>query len=354
VRRRKELGNINIMDVTLRDGSYAINFQFSNADVKIIGGALERLGYSYIEIGHGMGLGASSPQNGVSLNEDIEYLTSAKENIKKAKYGMFCIPGIASIEDIEIAAEYGCSFLRIGTNVNSIKESKEYIKKAKECGLIVMANYMKSYAMEPIDFAEQVLKSESYGADLVYIVDSAGSMFPKDIENYYSAIRKVSNIGVGFHGHDNLGLALSNSLFAAGLGIEFIDCSLQGLGRSSGNTSTELFTICAQKLGYDFDIDYKKLLLISKKLVYPLVKRHGINPVDVMCGISGFHTSYLRYIHKQSALYGVDPLTLIEEYCKVDRIGLEEDILANTAKILPVQLESFSNINFVDYFGNEQ
>lgn len=241
---------IDIMDVTLRDGSYAINFQFSTADVKIIGSELETLGYQYIEIGHGMGLGASSPKNGIALNSDWEYLNAAKESIKNANYGVFCIPGIASIEDIEKAAEYGMKFIRIGTNVDKIETSKEYIKKAKECGLEVMANYMKSYAMPPKEFAHQVLRSEQYGADIVYLVDSAGSMFPEDIECYYHAVREKTNLRLGFHAHDNLGLALSNSLFAAELGFELIDTSLQGLGRSAGNASTELFTICGMKKVY--------------------------------------------------------------------------------------------------------
>ena len=156
-----------IMDVTLRDGSYAVNFQFSTADVKIIGKELDELGYSYIEIGHGMGLGASSPKNGVALNTDWEYLEAAKESVKNSKIGMFCIPGIAKKEDIKKAQELGMDFVRIGTNVDKVKESKEYIEEAKNCGLEVMANYMKSYAMSPSDFVKQVMMSEEYGADVV-------------------------------------------------------------------------------------------------------------------------------------------------------------------------------------------
>ncbi len=343
-----------IMDVTLRDGSYAVNFQFSTADVKIIGKELDELGYPYIEIGHGMGMGASSHKNGIALNTDWEYLEAAKDSIKQAKVGMFCIPGIAKLEHIRKAKELGLDFVRIGTNVDRVQESKEYIQEAKKYGMEVMANYMKSYAMNPKDFVKQVLLSEQYGADVVYLVDSAGSMLPNDIVEYYKAIREKSQIRLGFHGHNNLGLALSNSLLAEELGFDLIDTSLQGLGRSSGNASTELFTICSMKKGAKININYKRLLMFSNKIIAPYIKNKGINSIDTICGVAGFHTSYLQVIHKVAALYSVDPLELIEEYSKLDQLNMNEDKLRDIAKGLSENIDSFINVNFVDYFGHEQ
>ena len=340
------------MDVTLRDGSYVNRFQFSCAEQKIITSALEKVGYEYIEIGHGMGLGASTPQNGIALQTDREYLETAQKFLKKAKYGMFCIPGVASLEDVDMAAQYGVQFLRIGTNVDQVEKSKEYIERAKKYGICVMTNYMKSYAVSPEFFARQVQKSVSYGADVVYVVDSAGSMMPEEIEKIYYKVRQVSNVTLGFHGHDNLGLAMANSIKAADLGFEFIDCSLQGMGRSSGNTSTELFTICANKRGYSVDIDIMKLLEISKKYVYPMMKR--LEPLDVMCGATGFHTSYLGSIHKVAGTYGVNPLLLMEKYTQIDQLNVDEKKLEEIAKELPEDAESMSIVDFSKYFGDEQ
>ena len=174
--------DIKIMDVTLRDGSYANHFQFSLAQQKAITQGLEELGIEYIEIGHGMGLGASSRRNGIALHSDDEYLGMAQRTLKKAKYGMFCIPGIATLEDIVKAHRYGADFIRVGTNVTEIEQSKPYIYKAKELGMTVMANYMKVYAVSPKIVAEQVVKSQNLGADYVYMVDSAGCMLPKELE----------------------------------------------------------------------------------------------------------------------------------------------------------------------------
>lgn len=340
------------MDVTLRDGSYVNHFQFSCAEQKVITTALESVGFNYIEIGHGIGLGASTPKNGIALQSDREYLETAQRTLRKAKYGMFCIPGIASLEDVDLAAEYGVGFLRIGTNVDEVEKSKEYIERAKKHGIYVMTNYMKSYAVSPEFFAMQVKKSVDYGADIVYVVDSAGSMMPEEIERIYDRVRMCSDISLGFHGHDNLGLAMANSIKAADLGFEFIDCSLQGMGRSAGNTSTELFTICANKRGYDIDVDVMKLLEISKKYVFPMMKR--LDPIDVMCGVTGFHTSYLGAIHKVAGTYGVNPLLLMAEYTKFDQLNMDVKKLEEIAKELPEDAESLAIVDFSRYFGDEQ
>lgn len=345
---------VQLMDVTLRDGSYAVNFQFSCQDVRMIGRALEESGINLVEIGHGMGLGASSVKNGLALNTDEEYLQTAQETFKKAQYGMFCIPGVATLEDIDMAASYGMGFIRIGTNVNEVTKSEKYIERAKKCGMTVFANYMKSYTVSPQMFAENVDLSMKYGADAIYIVDSAGGMFQDDIAKYYNAVREKSDISVGFHGHNNLGLAVSNSLYAAEIGIEYVDASLQGLGRSAGNASLELLVACLMKKYGTDKYDCKKLLMTGKKMVYPLMHEKGLNPLDVYSGLAEFHSSYMSYIHKYAGTYSVNPLELIYQYCQYDKVDMDEEKLKEIAKQLPREDIVLSDFAFNDYIGNEQ
>ena len=314
-----------IMDVTLRDGSYAINFQFSELDTKKISKSLEVSNVEYIEIGHGMGLDASNINNGFALCTDDEYLISARDVLSKSKYGMFCIPTYARLESLNKLKEYGASFVRVGSNVIDVDNTKEYIMLAKKIGLEVMANYMKSYAATPLAFAENVKKSESYGADYVYIVDSAGSMNKDTIYRYYEAIRKVSNIKLGFHGHNNLGLAVANSLYAKDLGFDIIDTSILGLGRSAGNAATELFIGNLIKNDGIETYNLKSILDCANKYVQPLLK-HIPNALDLYCGIAEFHTSYIKYIHKYASKYGINPLDLIIEYSKYDKVNMDENV----------------------------
>lgn len=344
-----------IMDVTLRDGSYAINFQFTEHDTRKIGRVLEQSGIPYVEIGHGMGLNASSYKNGVALCSDEEYLASAQEAYQKCQFGMFCIPGIAKVEDLDLLKKYGASFVRVGCNIDKIDTSEPYVKRAKELGLMVAANYMKSYTATEEEFEACVKKSMSYGADYVYVVDSAGYMLPEDIKKYYDVIQRVGGPKAGFHGHNNLGLANSNSLYAAKIGFDLIDCSLQGLGRGAGNAATELLVALFQ---IEFDAqgyDEKKLVQFSEAYVNPLVRNSGLYGLDIYCGIAGFHSSYMKYIHRIASKYSVNPYDLIMKYCEYDKINMNTAKLEEIAKTLPKDFDiNFSQFGFGRYIGNEQ
>lgn len=344
-----------ILDTTLRDGSYAINFRFDSYMTRKICAALQAVGVKYIEIGHGVGFRGSECGHGQSTQTDAEYLEAASSVLNEAKFGMFCIPGIAKLEDVDLGSKYGMQFIRIGTNVTSISDSETFIKRAKENGLFVCSNFMKSYALTPSQFASKVKEAISYGTDLVYIVDSAGGMFPKDITNYYEAVRKETNIPLGFHGHNNLSMANINSVHALDLGFSLVDSSLQGLGRSSGNAHTETLILMLKKLGYKSNIDMIKLLDIGFHLINPLIQNKGTNPLDAMCGYADFHSSYMHKIHKLASKYSVSPLLLILEACKIDKVDVDEMKLDIIAQHLQHDEQlNLCEYNFERYFGSEQ
>jgi len=346
---------IKILDTTLRDGSYAVNFSFSSSDTSTICKKLENCGLEYIEIGHGTGLGSSERGFGKAAHTDEEYMIAAENSLQKSKYGMFCIPGIARLEDLDKCAEHNMGFVRIGTDVTKIEQSEDFIKKAKDYGILVAANYMKSYALEPEKFANKVLLSEKYGADIVYVVDSAGGMFQEDIEKYYNSIRKVSNILLGFHGHDNLGMAIANSIFAAELGFEWVDSSLQGLGRSSGNATTEILTMALIKKGYDIGINFFKLLEVGQNNIQRMIRNKGKMPLDIVAGFADFHSSFMPHILEFSSKYKIDPARLIIEITKMDKVEMDRKALEKIAKELGgISFDYEIRFNPDDYFGGEQ
>lgn len=345
----------NILETTLRDGSYAINFSFTSSDTSIICKGLEDAGFEYIEIGHGVGLNASNTGNGQAVQTDEEYMIAAESVLKQAKYGMFCIPGIARLEDIDLAAKHNMRFIRIGTNATEVPESEEYVKRAKDYDMFVAANFMKSYALAPDKFVNMVKLSEKYGSDLIYIVDSAGGMFTDDIKRYYEAIRKVSDIPLGFHGHDNLGLAISNSIEAVNMGFEFVDSSLQGIGRSAGNASTEILVAALFKMGYELNIDFMEVLHIGQKYIQPLMTTNGKKLLDIVAGYSEFHSSYMHYIQKYSAKYCINPAILIIETCKIDKVHVNDELVDKVARRIKKDEEVYlGKYDFSRYVGREQ
>ncbi len=341
---------MKILDTTVRDGSYAIDFKFTCDDVIDIIKRLEYLGFEYIEIGHGQGLNASSPEHGISLHTDVEYMEAARKTLTKSKYGFFCIPGIARLEDLHIAKEHGVSFVRVGVNANQVELAEEYVKEAKKLGMEVMVNFMKSYIVSPEEFAMNAVKAESYGADFVYIVDSAGCMLQEEIGKYYDAVREKSNIKLGFHGHNNLGMAVANSVYCADKGFDMIDCSLQGLGRSLGNASTEMTVMTLKKKGYPIDIDIPCLLEYGYMLLRNVSKKELQNPLGLVCGYAGFHSGFLKDIYRCCEEKKVDPMRLIIAYSEIDQRGMDREKLNEVADKLPKDLDRHP-YSFRDYFS---
>jgi 4-hydroxy 2-oxovalerate aldolase len=324
-----------IMDCTLRDGSYVNNFQFTLKDTKKICEKLDQSGIEFIEVGHGIGLGASRNTKFKAKESDVNYCKAAKESTKKSKLGVFAIPNIASLDDIRKAKDNGMDFVRIGTNVENYKDAVKFIELARKLNLLVCVNFMKSYVLNPNDFSILCNNAYNSGGQIIYIVDSAGGMLTEEIENYYKYIKKKNKkINIGFHGHDNLGLALKNTLKACDMNFSIVDTSLQGLGRSAGNCSTEQLLAVLKKKGIGTKIDYFSLIDFSEKYIAPIIKNKHIKSIDLISGISMFHSSYLPLIEKYSKKYKVDPRRLIELVSKVSKSDAEEKTVNNIAKII--------------------
>ena len=343
---------MNILDTTIRDGSYAVNFKFSLKDVKDIVHKSCNIGIKYIEVGHGMGLNASSPQYGVAMQSDEEYMFAAKSVAGDAKIGVFCNPNIASLNDVVNAKKCNIDFIRIGMTVNDYKKAIPFIRKCREEDIFVFANFMKTYAFEPVDFAEASKALYEEGAQCVYIVDSAGSMTAEEIGKYIDATRNVCDVMLGYHGHNNLGLAVSNSLYCVKRGMEFIDCSFQGLGRSVGNASIEQVVMALEKYGYKTGFDIPKVLEYGYSSLRTIVHDKLVNPLDYVCAYAGFHSGFLKSIYKCCNEKNVDPLRLIIAYCENDKVTMDYSKLCQVADKLPPDLED-NPYGFGEYFSEK-
>ena len=326
---------MKILDTTIRDGSYAVNFQFSCKDVADLVGKSQRIGIEYIEIGHGQGLNASSYEHGFAMQTDEEYMDAAREVADKSKLGFFCIPGIARIEDIIKAKEHGMDFIRIGVSVQNYEDAKPFIYQCKKVGLEVFVNFMKSYATFPEQLGEAAADAYENGVNCVYIVDSAGSMSATDIGEYIAAMRERSDVGIGFHGHNNLGLAVDNTLYCIKKGVEFIDCTFQGLGRSLGNAPLEQVIMVMERRGYHTGFDIPRVLEYGYAGLRNIVRKELVNPLDYMCGYAGFHSGFLKEIYKCCSEKKVDPLRLILAYSEENKMTMDYGRLCEVADTLP-------------------
>lgn len=341
---------MKILDTTVRDGSYAVDFKFSCKDVRNLVSKSAKIGIEYIEIGHGLGLNASSEKYGHSLQSDVEYMEAARAVAGNSKLGFFCIPGIARLEDVVIAKAHGMDFIRVGIAVNEHKSAYSYIEQAREEGMEIFVNFMKTYGTTPGEFAEAAKTVHEKGAECVYIVDSAGYMNSEEIGRYIDAARAVSDVKLGFHGHNNLGLAVENTYYCVTKGIDFIDCTYQGLGRSLGNASLEQMVMVLEKNGYSTGFDIPRVLEYGYAGLKDIVRDKLVNPLDYVCGYAGFHSSFIKDIYRCCNEKQVDPLRLIIAYAKDNKLTMDYDRLCRVADSLPKDLED-NPYGFGEYFS---
>jgi len=342
-----------ILDCTLRDGSYAVNFKFTKNDTHLIAKNLSESGIDLIEIGHGLGVGASSKTKYKSKYSDFDHM-QVVNNIKNIKWGAFCIPGIADLEDIKKSLDYKPNFFRVGSNLEDYKKQDSFINLLKKNKIMVCSNLMKSYTLKPKQFAKIAIQMVNMGADIVYIVDSAGGMSGDEVAQYFYEIKSInSKIKLGFHGHNNLGLANSNALLAEKLGFDIIDCTLQGIGRSAGNTVLEQFVACLIKKKIS-NFNLFKLLDLSEDIIIQKYKYCKIDSLDLIMGMSLFHSSYINIIKNISKRYNVDPRKLVIYCSKVNIKETNEKIAIKCAKKLAKQRKRKWKSFYKEYLGGEQ
>lgn len=326
----------DILEVTLRDGSYLIDFQFTAQDTAVIASALETVGFRWIEVGHGLGLNASASGKGRAAATDEEYLEAAAEAVKTAHWGMFFIPGIGREDDLRLAARYGMHFVRIGTNVTEVDRAEGFIKQTKDLGMFVSYNGMKSYAVSPVQWGRCAAAAHGWGADIVCLVDSAGGMQPDDVSAYLKAARSQSPGPLGFHGHDNLSLSMANTLRAIDDGAVLVDSSLQGMGRSAGNAITEVLVAVLKKRGLLPEIDMKAVMDAGAGLIRPLMGRRGVDPLAVTSGYANFHSSFTPKVQRYAEKHGVDVRDLIVRLCEEDLVSAPDDLLERLGRELAI------------------
>ncbi len=326
-----------VFDCTIRDGSNAVDFNFSEETFRAIISALDKSGVGYIDLGHGLGLGARDKCGKPGILSEQEYLDIAKEEIKKAKYGMFFLAKFGDKKHIDMLADNGCNFIRIGSNITEVDEVEQYVRHAKERGLYVNICLMKGYAVDIDDYIEIVKKVDSWKLDLITVMDSAGTMMPYEVrQRIVQGTLNTRNAEMGFHAHNNLQMGVANILTAVESGATSIDVSVGGLGRSSGNAPTEIVALVLKRYGYNVNLDYKILSDLNDNTIYPLLK--GVNRFsseELTFGYSGFHSGFYPLVKKVMENYKhIDVRDLIIAMSEKEKVAVDEQLIIEVAESL--------------------
>ncbi|MBM7599213.1 4-hydroxy 2-oxovalerate aldolase [Virgibacillus halotolerans] len=323
---------IKITEVALRDGSHAINHQYTVEQVTAIASALNEARVPYIEVTHGDGLGGSSLQYGLSKTDELKLIEAAVSEADFSKIAVLLLPGVGVIEDLKEAAKIGAKMARIATHVTEADISKQHIQTAKELGMETVGFLMMSHMAPAEKIVEQAKLMESYGADTVYVVDSAGALLPHQVTERIKALRQELTINVGFHGHNNLSLAMGNTLAAIEAGATRIDGSIRCLGAGAGNTQTEVLVAVLEKMGIQTGIDLFKMMDISEDIVAPILQKpQEVNRDSLTLGYAGVYSSFLLHANRAAQKFSVDSRDILVELGKREIVGGQEDMIVDVA-----------------------
>ena len=325
-----------ISDPSLRDGNHAIRHSLKSEQIAAYCKAADLAGVPIVEVGHGNGIGASSLQLGESACSDELMLRTARENLKKTKLGIHMIPGFATIEkDLKRAIEYGVDVVRVASHCTEADITQRHIEYARKQDKTVYGVLMMSHMASKTVLLEEAKKMESYGAQGVIIMDSAGYYLPSDVKERVECLVNGLTISVGFHAHNNLGMAIANSVVALEAGAELLDGCARGFGAGAGNAQLEVLVAVLHRMGYDTGIDFYKLLdaadLAEKEL---MESPPTISSLSIISGLSGVFSGFMKPVSRIASELKLDPRDIFFELGKRKIVAGQEDFIMEVAKDL--------------------
>lgn len=325
---------ITVHDMTLRDGMHPKRHLISLEQMKAVATGLDVAGVPLIEVTHGDGLGGSSVNYGFPSHTDEEYLSAVIPLMKQAKVSALLLPGIGTVDHLKMAHELGVSTIRVATHCTEADVSEQHISMARKMGMDTVGFLMMAHMNSAEGLVKQARLMESYGANCIYITDSAGYMLPDDVKERLSAVRQAlkPETELGFHGHHNMAMGIANSLAAIEVGANRIDAAAAGLGAGAGNTPMEVLVAVCARMGIETGVDVFKIQDVAEDLVVPLMDFPiRIDRDALTLGYAGVYGSFLLFAKRAEAKYGIPARELLLELGRRGMVGGQEDMIEDTA-----------------------
>ena len=291
---------ILISDPTLRDGNHAVRHQLSRESFIAYCRAAEAAGVPIVEVGHGNGLGASSMLVGECSLTDDEILSLSRANLINSKLGIHVIPGFCTIKnDLVKAIEAGVDVFRVASHCTEADITDRHIGYIRQAGKQAFGVLMMSHMTSPAILLEESKKMESYGAEAIIIMDSAGAYFPEDA------------------------------------GATIIDGTIRGFGAGAGNTQLEVLVAVFERLGFETGINLYKILDaadIAEKEFNPVAPH--VSPLSIVSGLAGVFSGFSKPVGRAAQDYHVDPRDIFFELGKRNAVAGQESLIIEVAREL--------------------
>ena len=327
---------IMLFDSTLRDGNHAIGHSLSRENIEDYCLAMDGTGVYTILVGHGNGLGASSLQVGLAATPEAEMLATARASLDRTRLGAYMIPGFGTIRDNLIPAiEAGVEVFEIGCHCTEADTTRQHIEFLRTQNKEVYGVLMMYHMASPERIVEEALKMQSYGAQGVILMDSAGASTPEMVQRAISSLYSALHMHIGFHPHNNMGLAVANAYTAIKEGADIIDGTLRGFGAGAGNCQLEDLVALLEKNNIHTGIDFYRMLDASAEVMPTIMQRDmGQDPLSIVSGQAGVFSAFKTQVKKAAEEFGVDPRDIFRELGRRKAVAGQEDMIVEIAEQL--------------------
>ncbi|MDB5730689.1 MAG: pyruvate carboxyltransferase [Variovorax sp.] len=325
---------ITVHDMTLRDGMHPKRHLMTLEQMKHIATGLDEAGVPLIEVTHGDGLGGSSVNYGFPAHADEEYLGAVIPLMKQARVSALLLPGIGTVDHLLMARDLGVGTIRVATHCTEADVSEQHISKARALGMDTVGFLMMAHMASPEKLVGQARLMEGYGANCIYVTDSAGHMLPGDVKEKLSAVRAAlrPETELGFHAHHNLAMGVANSITAIECGANRIDAAAAGLGAGAGNTPMEVLVAVCARMGIETGVDVFKIQDVAEDRVVPMMDFPiRIDRDALTLGYAGVYGSFLLFAKRAEKKYGVPARDILVEMGRRGMVGGQEDMIEDTA-----------------------
>lgn len=325
---------IQIHDVTLRDGNHALKHQLSIHQASAYAAAARASGIKSIEVGHGNGLGGSSILVGDSLFSDLELIEAVKTAAPNVDVVVHVMPSFATIKNhIAPAIAAGVTKFRVAAHCTEVDTTERQISYVLESGKKASLAIMMITHISESELLAQIETAVKYGISEIVLMDSVGRLVPADVGSIVTSIGQNFDLRIAFHGHDNLGLAIANSLTAAISGCQTIDASILGMGAGAGNTAMELLAPALDLTRFNSEIDLGSVLRLarfSRESLNFIQPRRG--ELEVATALSNLFSGYSPVIQDAAERYNVDPLDVAHACLGKKLVAGQEDLVLRVAE----------------------
>ncbi|MED4292231.1 aldolase [Priestia megaterium] len=314
---------VKLIDCTLRDGGNFNNWLFSYKDVNKLVNKLDGVGLDIIEVGYRGGSGSNKAiKVGEAANCPKDFIKGLPIT-KHADLSVMVVPSACPIDSLKDLDVNLVKWVRVASYPHNIRKALPYVEFLKKKGFNVGLNLMAASYSTSTQIQEIAKLGHEIGTDVFYIADSFGALTPDGVAERINAIVEVVDCPVGFHGHNNLGLAFANTIEAIKHGASYIDTSLCGMARGAGNLPTEQFTSAMNKWGKsNYNVE-DCIDIADYVLNYILKSPMKISKPEIVCGLNNIHYYYYD---------------LVESICKENNLNILE-ISRKLGELLPDKVD---------------